>query len=83
MHNAERTEANLNYSTMSGLTPSALDSTCRFQPGVTYPHPLRLFPFLRRHAGSGFRGSLYSLIGGFVFPFLALLLLMPPSRGAT
>lgn len=95
MHNAERTEARLNYSTVSGLTPSsALDSTCRFQrsllsaschvplvplrPGRAPSRPPFLFLPLRE--SSGLRGLLRPLIGGIVFPFPALLLLMPPSR---
>lgn len=42
MHNAERTEARLNYSTVSGLTyPTSrtLDSTCRFQAAPSFYLP--------------------------------------------
>lgn len=80
MHNAERTEARLNYSTVSGLPPPPLGrSIPRANSRLRHPSTCRTFLSSSFVTGSGLSASLFSLIGGFVFLFLALLLLMPPS----
>lgn len=49
MHNAERTEARLNYSTVSGLPPSwTLHSTCKFQTAPSF-YLSYISVFLIRH----------------------------------
>lgn len=48
MHNAERTEARLNYLTVSGLPPWTLDSTCKFQAAPSF-YLSYISVFLIRH----------------------------------
>lgn len=79
MHNAKRTEVRLNYSIVSGLTPSSAHNyTCRFQARP-------LLPFGRFCIYASFvlylypRCSLHAVIGAF-FLFRALLSPKPPPR---
>lgn len=79
MHNAERTGGQVKLlncvrvTSLLGARFPRANSRLRHPPA-----PVVHFCFLGLSQVQA--ASLYSLIGGFVFPFPALLLLMPPSR---